>query len=86
MESARSGPRHLHYLILVTEGELLHDVDHVTRTIAPGQWLWVRPGHAQCWDPPGPARGPFILFEPEVLMPGTLTSWPRSPRTRRRPC
>ncbi|WP_196777656.1 helix-turn-helix domain-containing protein [Lentzea aerocolonigenes] len=60
-----------HYLILVTEGELLHDVDHVTRTIAPGQWLWVRPGHAQCWHPPGAARGPFILFEPEVLMPET---------------
>jgi AraC-like DNA-binding protein len=60
-----------HYLILVTEGELLHDVDHVTWTIAPGQWLWVRPGHAQCWHPPGAARGPFILFEPDVLMPGT---------------
>ena len=60
-----------HYLILVTEGELRHDVDHVTRIIAPGQWLWVRPGHAQCWHPPGAARGPFILFEPEVLTPGT---------------
>jgi len=60
-----------HYLILVTEGELVHDVDHVTRTIAPGQWLWVRPGHALCWHPPGTARGPFILFEPDVLMPGT---------------
>jgi hypothetical protein len=58
-----------HYLILVTEGELRHDVDHVTRIIAPGQWLWVRPGHAQCWHPPGTARGPFILFEPEVLRP-----------------
>jgi len=60
-----------HYLILVTEGELRHDVDHVTRTIAPGQWLWVRPGHTQCWHPPGTTRGPFILFEPDVLTPGT---------------
>jgi AraC-like DNA-binding protein len=60
-----------HYLILVTEGELRHDVDHVTRIIAPGQWLWVRPGHTQCWHPPGAARGPFILFEPDVLTPGT---------------
>ena len=56
-----------HYLIAVIEGELLHDVDYVTRRVAPGQWLWVRPGHAQCWHPPGAARGPFILFEPEVL-------------------
>ncbi|MFF1613459.1 helix-turn-helix domain-containing protein, partial [Amycolatopsis sp. NPDC058278] len=60
-----------HYLILVTEGSLQHDVDHVTRTVAPGQWLWVRPGHAQCWHPPGTARGPFILFEPDVLTPAT---------------
>jgi AraC-like DNA-binding protein len=63
----RPGRATFHYLILVTEGELLHDVDHVTRTITVGQWLWVRPGHAQCWHPPGSARGPFILFEPDVL-------------------
>ncbi len=56
-----------HYLIAVTAGELRHDVDHVTRTVTPGQWLWVRPGHAQCWHPPGDARGPFILFQPDVL-------------------
>jgi AraC-like DNA-binding protein len=67
----RPGRATFHYLILVNEGELRHDVDHVTRTVAPGQWLWVRPGHAQCWHPPGDARGPFILFEPDVLMPGT---------------
>ncbi len=60
-----------HYLIAVTEGELLHDVDHLTRSVAPGQWLWVRPGHTLCWHPPGTARGPFILFEPDVLTPGT---------------
>ncbi|WP_405960116.1 AraC family transcriptional regulator [Streptomyces sp. NBC_00024] len=65
----RPGRATFHYLILVTEGELRHDVDHVTRTVAPGQWLWVRPGHAQCWHPPGAARGPFILFEPDVLRP-----------------
>lgn len=60
-----------HYLIAVTEGELLHDVDHVTRTVAPGQWLWVRPGHTLCFHPPGSARGPFVLFEPDVLRPDT---------------
>lgn len=60
-----------HYLILVTEGLLRHDVDHITRTITPGQWLWVRPGHVQCWHPPGTTRGPFILFEPDVLGPDT---------------
>ncbi|MER7927249.1 AraC family transcriptional regulator [Streptomyces sp. NPDC096057] len=65
----RPGRATFHYLIAVTEGELRHDVDHVTRTVAPGQWLWVRPGHAQCWHPPGAARGPFILFEPDVLRP-----------------
>ncbi|WP_344939083.1 AraC family transcriptional regulator [Actinomadura miaoliensis] len=63
----RPGRATFHYLIAVTEGELRHDVDHVTRTVLPGQWLWVRPGHAQCWHPPGDARGPFILFEPDVL-------------------
>ncbi|MFH8755535.1 helix-turn-helix domain-containing protein [Streptomyces atroolivaceus] len=66
----RPGRATFHYLIAVTEGELRHDVDHLTRTVAPGQWLWVRPGHAQCWHPPGSARGPFILFEPDVLRPG----------------
>ncbi|MBE1594000.1 helix-turn-helix domain-containing protein [Streptomyces stelliscabiei] len=65
----RPGRATFHYLIAVTEGELRHDVDHVTRSVAPGQWLWVRPGHAQCWHPPGTARGPFILFEPDVLRP-----------------
>ncbi|WP_449488229.1 helix-turn-helix domain-containing protein [Streptomyces purpurascens] len=66
---ARPGAATFHYLIAVTEGELRHDVDHLTWTIVPGQWLWVRPGHAQCWHPPGTARGPFILFEPDVLRP-----------------
>ncbi|MER7779973.1 AraC family transcriptional regulator [Streptomyces sp. NPDC096191] len=63
----RPGRATFHYLIAVTEGELRHDVDHITRAVAPGQWLWVRPGHTQCWHPPGAARGPFILFEPDVL-------------------
>ncbi|MFS0696030.1 helix-turn-helix domain-containing protein [Streptomyces nitrosporeus] len=67
----RQGRATFHYLIAVTEGELLHDVDHLTWTVAPGQWLWVRPGHTQCWHPPGTARGPFILFEPDVLTPAT---------------
>ncbi|MCX4647569.1 MULTISPECIES: AraC family transcriptional regulator [unclassified Streptomyces] len=65
----RPGRATFHYLIAVTEGELRHDVDHVTRTVAAGQWLWVRPGHTLCWHPPGSARGPFILFEPDVLRP-----------------
>ncbi|MFI5681954.1 helix-turn-helix domain-containing protein [Streptomyces cellulosae] len=65
----RPGRATFHYLILVTEGELQHDVDHVTHAVAPGQWLWVRPGHVQCWHAPGTARGPFILFEPEALRP-----------------
>ncbi|WP_328413180.1 AraC family transcriptional regulator [Streptomyces violaceus] len=65
----RPGRATFHYLIAVTEGELRHDVDHLTRTVGPGQWLWVRPGHTQCWHPPGAARGTFILFEPDVLRP-----------------
>jgi AraC-like DNA-binding protein len=67
----RPGRATFHYLILITEGELRHDVDHVTRTVVPGQWLWVRPGHAQCWHPPGAARGPFVPFEPDVLTADT---------------
>lgn len=68
---ARPGRATFHYLILVTEGVLQHDVDHVTRTVAPGQWMWVRAGHVQCWHDPSTARGPFVLFEPEVLRPDT---------------
>ncbi|MEV7065249.1 AraC family transcriptional regulator [Streptomyces collinus] len=63
----RPGRATFHYLILVTSGVLHHDVDQVTRTVTPGQWLWVRPGHTQCWHRPGTARGPFILFEQDVL-------------------
>ncbi|RFC71024.1 AraC family transcriptional regulator [Streptomyces sp. AcE210] len=65
----RPGRATFHYLIAVIAGELRHDVDHLTRTVAPGQWLWVRPGHTQRWHSPGAARGPFILFEPDVLRP-----------------
>ncbi|WDV55355.1 AraC family transcriptional regulator [Streptomyces coeruleorubidus] len=67
----RPGRATFHYLILVTEGVLRHDVDHVTRTVAPGQWLWVRPGHVQCWHDPSTARGPFVMFEPDVLRSDT---------------
>ncbi|MEV6635463.1 AraC family transcriptional regulator [Actinoplanes sp. NPDC051470] len=61
-----------HYLIHVTSGVLHHDVDHITRTVTQGQWLWVRPGHTLCFHPPGTARGPFILFEPTVLRAETV--------------
>ena len=37
----------------------------------PADPLWVRPGHAQRWHQPDAARGPFILFEPDVLRPDT---------------
>ncbi len=67
----RPGRATFHYMILVTEGVMRHDVDHVTRIVAPGHWLWVRPGQAQRWHEPGTARGPFILFEPDVLRPDT---------------
>lgn len=67
----RPGRASFHYMILVSEGELRHDVDHVTRTVVPGQWLWVRPGHAQCWHEPDSTRGTMILFEPDVLGPDT---------------
>ncbi|WP_374226092.1 helix-turn-helix domain-containing protein [Streptomyces sp. C3-3] len=63
----RPGRVTIHYLIAVTEGELYHDVDHVTRTVPTGRWLYVRPGHTQCWHPPSGARGPIIHCEPDVL-------------------
>lgn len=67
--SNRPGRATFHYLVHVTEGEFVHDVDYVTQTVAAGQWLWVRPGHAQSWHPPSPALGQLILFEPDVLSP-----------------
>lgn len=66
-DPGRPGRATFHYLTLITEGQLRHDVDHVTQTADVGQWLWVRPGHAQGWHRPGTANGPFILFEADVL-------------------
>ena len=63
----RPGRATFHYLILVTSGELLHDVDHVAHTVHAGQWLWVRPGHTQSWHPLAENAGPFILFEPALF-------------------
>lgn len=68
-DSRRPGRATFHYLVMITEGQLLHDVDHLTQTVDVGQWLWVRPGHAQGWHRPGTARGPFILFEPNLISP-----------------
>ena len=83
---ARPGRASFHYLILVTDGVLRHDVDHVTRAVAPGQWLWVRPGHVQRWHDLSTVRGPFILFEPEGSGRTPPDTWRTSPHTTPRPC
>lgn len=83
-DSRRPGRATFHYLVMITEGQLLHDVDHLTQTVDVGQWLWVRPGHAQGWHRPGTARGPFILFEPNLISPHIarfVRSCPVPPRT-----
>nr|WP_329333414.1 hypothetical protein [Streptomyces sp. NBC_01352] len=82
----RPGRATFHYLILVTEGELRHDVDHVTRTVAPGQWLWVRPGHVQCWHDPSTARGPSSCSNRRRSGPTSPAGWLLSPRTTPPPC
>jgi len=68
-DAHRHGRATFHYLVLVVEGELVHDVDYVAQTVVAGQWLWVRPGHTQSWHLPSATRGPFILFEPDLLSP-----------------
>ncbi|MEI2816294.1 MAG: helix-turn-helix domain-containing protein [Microthrixaceae bacterium] len=61
-----------HQLLTVTSGALVHDVDLTGYALAPGSWLWVRPGQVQQWGDVGNAEGELILFERGFLDPDTV--------------
>ncbi|WP_081913506.1 helix-turn-helix domain-containing protein [Glycomyces sp. NRRL B-16210] len=60
-----------HCLITLTSGALAHRVDFAEYALAPGQWLWARPGQVQQWDGLEGAEGTLIRFATGSLDPDT---------------
>lgn len=60
-----------HCLITLTSGMLAHRVDFAGYALAPGQWLWARPGQVQQWDGIEGAEGTLIRFATGSLDPDT---------------
>ncbi|MET7451983.1 AraC family transcriptional regulator [Streptomyces sp. NPDC005574] len=63
-----------HHLIGLTAGGLRHTVDFTGHTLAPGSWLWVRPGQVHQWGDLTGAEGTLILFQQDVLDAATATA------------
>lgn len=61
-----------HMLITVRSGTVACSVDFREHRLAPGGWLWVRPGqvHQYCSDLTD-ADGAIVLFQPGFLSPAT---------------
>ncbi|MFE2426525.1 helix-turn-helix domain-containing protein [Streptomyces sp. NPDC059373] len=55
-----------HHLIHVGSGTLPHTVDFSDLTLAPGSWLWVRPGQVHQYSPDdlATARGTIVIWQP----------------------
>lgn len=60
-----------HCLITLTSGALRHAVDFREHPLAPGQWLWTRPGQVQQWGDLDRAEGTVIRFATGCLDPDT---------------
>jgi AraC-like DNA-binding protein len=60
-----------HQLLTVSRGALRHTVDFTDHTLAPGRWLWVRPGQVQQWGRLDDADGLLVLFQPDFLDAGS---------------
>lgn len=56
-----------HHLLTVGGGVLWHTVDFTGYAVAPGSWLWIRPGQVQQWQDLRPVDGTLILFQPDFL-------------------
>src|SRR5690349_7182533 len=56
-----------HHLLTPARGVLRHTVDFTGYDLAPGKWLWVRPGQVQQWGDPRGVDGTLILFEADFL-------------------
>ncbi|QGV82502.1 helix-turn-helix transcriptional regulator [Streptomyces ficellus] len=63
-----------HHLLGPTAGTLRHAVDFTDHTVAPGSWLWVRPGQVQQWYDLGAAEGVAVLFETDFLDSATAAA------------
>ena len=72
-EGALSAPQRpaFHHLLTLDSGMLWHTVDFTGYALAPGSWLWVRPGQVQQWHDLTKAEGTLILFQPDFLDPAT---------------
>ncbi|MDQ0363611.1 helix-turn-helix domain-containing protein [Catenuloplanes indicus] len=63
-----------HHLLTVNRGTLRHTVDFTAYALAPGTWLWVRPGQVQQWSRLDDVDGTLVLFQPAFLDPDTGTA------------
>jgi AraC-like DNA-binding protein len=62
-----------HHLVTVANGTLSQMIDFTEYVLAPGSWLWVRPGQVLKWDDLGQAEGMVIFFAKDFLDPATAT-------------
>ena len=60
-----------HCLLTLNSGAVRHSVDFTEHDLAPGQWLWARPGQVQQWGGLEQAEGTVIRFATEFLDPDT---------------
>jgi AraC-like DNA-binding protein len=60
-----------HCLLTLTSGAMRHAVDFSEHALAPGQWLWTRPGQVQQWSGLDRAEGTVIRFTSGFLDPDT---------------
>ncbi|WP_211116652.1 helix-turn-helix domain-containing protein [Glycomyces buryatensis] len=60
-----------HHLLTLTSGALRPTVDFAEYAMAPGQWLWVRPGQVRQWGDLQGAEGTLVSFERDFLDPDT---------------
>lgn len=60
-----------HCLVTLTSGALRHSVDFTDHQLAPGRWLWARPGQVQQWGGLDRAEGTVVRFATGFLDPDT---------------
>ncbi|MGW7080072.1 helix-turn-helix domain-containing protein [Streptomyces sp. NPDC054866] len=75
-----------HQLIVVRGRRLRMAVDFVEHDLAPGSWLWIRPGQVQRFGPDlVAAEGAIVLFQPGFLPPATVAAAHMNPPYEQRP-
>lgn len=56
-----------HFLLVVTEGEVVHMVDFADHVLREGSVLWMRPGQVQDWGDLHAFDGYSVIFPPGLL-------------------